>query len=431
MLKWKIGVTAMALVALSTLQAGAEPGVSKDTIKIGMFAPMTGTSAIFGRYTIGARAYYNMINAQGGVNGRKIEVVLEDDACNPATAVAATKRLVSQEGVFAIHAGVCTAAVMAVKKELQRENVPFMNLGAAGASLVDPIAPNLFSPLPNTSVVAQTLVNFAMSRPDTKRLAIISHPDDWGKSQFDPAVQLLKEKYKIEFVENVTMERGATDITPQILKLRAAKPDVVVSFLYPTETAIFVRSAHKYGLDAPLLGCFGAPYEDTVRRVDDPEATKNLYIFHALGGAADGPEMAKWVDMIKKYGTPDGTIRRLRPRWHRRRPGRGGSAQEGRPRADTREIHRGAELNQEFRYGRSVGADHLLGRRPRRRQVRLDDDYDRRQVRFRHVLAEREEVADAWPARSERYLPGRHLCAGCPGNDRSLPHHRRAELRLR
>jgi branched-chain amino acid transport system substrate-binding protein len=308
MLKWKIGVTAMALVALSTLQAGAEPGVSKDTIKIGMFAPMTGTSAIFGRYTIGARAYYNMINAQGGVNGRKIEVVLEDDACNPATAVAATKRLVSQEGVFAIHAGVCTAAVMAVKKELQRENVPFMNLGAAGASLVDPIASNLFSPLPNTTVVAQTLVNFAMSRPDTKRLAIISHPDDWGKSQFDPAVQLLKDKYKIEFVENVTMERGATDITPQILKLRAAKPDVVVSFLYPTETAIFVRSAHKYGLDAPLLGCFGAPYEDTVRRVDDPEATKNLYIFHALGGAADGPEMAKWVEMIKKYGTPDGTI---------------------------------------------------------------------------------------------------------------------------
>ena len=48
---------------------------------------------------------------------------------------------------------------MAVKKELARENVPFMNLGAAGASLVDPIAPNLFSPLPNTTVVAQTLVN--------------------------------------------------------------------------------------------------------------------------------------------------------------------------------------------------------------------------------------------------------------------------------
>lgn len=308
MFNWKIGSAVLALAALTGVQVHAEPGVTQDTIKIGIFAPMTGTSAIFGRYTTGVRAYYNMINAQGGVNGRKIEVVLEDDGCNPATAVAASKRLVEQEGVFAVHGGVCTAAVMAVKKELQRENVPFMNLGAAGASLVDPIASNLFSPLPNTTVVAQTLVNFAMSRPDTKRIAIISHPDDWGKSQLDPAIQLLKDKYKIDVVENVTMERGATDITPQILKLRAAKPDVVLAFLYPTETAIFVKAAHKYALEAPLLGCFGAPYEDTVRRVDDPAATKNLFIFHALGGAAEGPELAKWVDMIKKYGSVEGEI---------------------------------------------------------------------------------------------------------------------------
>jgi len=66
---------AIALAALSTLQVHAETGVTKDTIKIGIFAPMTGTGDL-GRYTIGVRAYYNMINAQGGVNGRKIEVVL-------------------------------------------------------------------------------------------------------------------------------------------------------------------------------------------------------------------------------------------------------------------------------------------------------------------------------------------------------------------
>lgn len=305
---WKTAAAGFALAVLTVAPSQAETGVTKDSIKIGMYAPMTGGASIFGRYTIGVLAYYNMINAQGGVNGRKIDVVLEDSACNPATTVAATKRLVSQEGVFALHAGVCTGDTMAVKKDMEREKIPFMNLGAAGSTLTDPLAPNLFSPLPNTTVVGQTLVNFAMSRPNTKRLVIISHPDDWGKSQYDPAVKLLKEKYHLDFVESVTMERGATDLTPQILKLRAAKPDVVVSFLYPTETAIFVRAAHKYGLDAPLLGCFGAPYEDTVRRVDEPAATKNLYIFHALGGSADGPEMKKWVDMVKKYGKPDKTI---------------------------------------------------------------------------------------------------------------------------
>jgi branched-chain amino acid transport system substrate-binding protein len=301
---WKAVSTGLALAAFMAMPAHAETGVTKDTIKIGMFAPMTGNASIFGRYTVGAQAYYKMINDQGGVNGRKIQVVLLDDACDPATAVAAVKRLVSQEGVFMLHGGVCTANLMAVKKDLERQNIPLMNLGAAGSSITNPLAANTFSPLPNTTVVGQTLVNFAMSRPGTKRVAVISHPDDWGKSQLDPAIELLKSKYNLTFAESVTMERGATDVTPQILKLRAAKPDVVLAFLYPTETAIFVRQAHKYGLDTPLLGCFGAPYDDTVRRVDDPAATKNLYIFHALESAPDAPAMKQWIDMIHKYDSP-------------------------------------------------------------------------------------------------------------------------------
>jgi len=68
-----------------------------------MFAPMTGTSAIFGRYTIGVRAYYNMINAQGGVNAARSKSCLRTMRCNPARRFAATKRLVSQESVFAVH----------------------------------------------------------------------------------------------------------------------------------------------------------------------------------------------------------------------------------------------------------------------------------------------------------------------------------------
>jgi branched-chain amino acid transport system substrate-binding protein len=302
--QWKTITAGLALLAFTAVPSQAEVGVTKDTIKIGMFAPMTGGASIFGRYSIGVQAYYKMINDQGGIHGRKIQVFLEDSACNPATTVAAVKRLVSQDEVFAVHGGVCTADVMAVKKDLERQNVPFMNLGAAGSTITNPLAHNLFSPLPNTMVVGQTLVNFAMSRPNTKRVAVISHPDDWGRSQLDPATTLLKSKYKLEFVENVTMERGATDLTPQILKLRGAKPDIVLAFLYPTETAIFIRAAHKYGLDTPLLGCFGAPYDDTVRRVDDPAATKKLFIFHALGEDPKSMALKKWVDMIHKYDSP-------------------------------------------------------------------------------------------------------------------------------
>jgi branched-chain amino acid transport system substrate-binding protein len=305
-LKLAFGLTlGLTLGAVAATPSLAETGVTDSTIKIGIFAPLTGNASIFGQYAVGVRAYYKMINDQGGVDGRKIQVFMEDGACDPATTVAATKRLVSQDGVFALHAGVCTADIMAIKKDMERQGIPFMNLGAAGNALTNPLAKNLFSALPNTEVVGQTLVDFAMSKPGAKRLAVISHPDDWGKSQLDPAIKLLKDKYHAEFVANVTMERGATDITPQILKLRAAKPDVVLSFLYPTETAIFVRSAAKYALTAPLLTCFGAPYEDTISRVADPAATKNLYVFHALNAPATSPELAKWADMVHKYEGKD------------------------------------------------------------------------------------------------------------------------------
>ena len=308
MSKWKALSAGIALLGLTATAGHAETGVTDDTIKIGMFAPMTGNASIFGRYVVGAQAYYKMINDQGGVNGRKIEVVLEDSACDPGKTVAATKRLVSQEQVFAIHGGVCTADIVAIKSDLERQGVPFMNLGAAGSAVTDPLASNMFSPLPNTTVVGDTLVNFAMSRPDTKRVAVISHPDDWGASQLNPATKLLKEKYNLDFVTSVFMERGATDITPQILNLRQADPDIVISFLYPTETAIFVRQAHQYGLDTPLLGCFGAPYEDTLKRVDNPDATKKLYIFHALKAPPASPALKEWADMIHKYGEADAVI---------------------------------------------------------------------------------------------------------------------------
>lgn len=298
----------LALLAFSATPGLAEVGVTDSTIKVGMFAPMTGNAAIFGRYVLGVQAYYKMINDQGGINGRMIEVILEDSGCDPAKTVAATKRLVSQEEVFALHAGVCSGDILAVKRDMERQGVPFMNLGAASSQLTNPVASNLFSPLPNTTVVGQTLVNFAMSRPGTKRVAVISHPNDWGKSQLDPAIALLQEKYGMEFVENVSMERGATDITPQVLKLRASNPDIVLSFLYPTETAIFVRQAGQFALEMPLLGCFGAPYEDTVKQVDNAAATENLFIFHGLSAPAKSAEFKPWADMIHKYGEADAPI---------------------------------------------------------------------------------------------------------------------------
>ena len=102
-----------ALCALAgTAAAQAEPGLTDKTIRIGMFSPMSGASMNYGFDVINAaKMYYDKINKEGGVNGRKIELVVEDDRCNANDLLAAVKKLTEQDQVFLLNGGSCSAAV--------------------------------------------------------------------------------------------------------------------------------------------------------------------------------------------------------------------------------------------------------------------------------------------------------------------------------
>jgi branched-chain amino acid transport system substrate-binding protein len=299
-MKNKLGVLAMALFAAAGA-VRAEVGVTKDTIKIGVFAPLTGSASIFGRAAFGAEAVYREANAKGGIHGRKFEIVREDDACDAARTISAVRKMTSQDQVFMVHGGVCSGVVMAVRDDLERQNVPFIVLGAASAGIVEPLKKNLFQPIPNSDVVARQMADFAMSKPGARKIALISHTDEWGKTNSEVAIRHLREKYQVEVVANVAMERGSTDATPQILQIKGAAPDAVLAMLYPAETAILVRDAHKYGMKSAILGNFGVSLEDTRDRVRNMQAMSNFYTFYAYAPALGSAEMEPWTKMITKY----------------------------------------------------------------------------------------------------------------------------------
>ena len=299
-MKKGLSVLALAFCAVTGI-SHAEDGVTKDTIKIGVFAPLTGSASIFGRAAYGAEAVYREVNEKGGIHGRKIEVVREDDACDPARAISAVRKMTSQDRVFLVHGGVCSGTVMAVRDDLERQGVPFIILGAASAGIVHPFKKNLFQPIPNSDVFATQMADFAMSKPGAKKIAIISHTDEWGTTNTNVAVKHLKEKYNVDVVANLAIERGSADATPQILQLRRAQPDAVLAMLYPAETAILVRDAHKYGMKTPIIGNFGVSLEDTRDRVRNMDAMKNFYTFYAYTPALGSPEIEPWTKMITKY----------------------------------------------------------------------------------------------------------------------------------
>ena len=147
---------------------------------------------------------------------------------------------------------------------------------------------------------------FIMSKPGVKRIAMVSHTNDWAKAYCDPAIEVIKALGG-EIIEELTLERGQTDATAQVLMLKKANPDFILGCLYEAETVIFMRDAKKYGVRIPVMGTAGTDLENTLERLGDPDAVKDYYVLHAFVDKVDGPKMKKWNDIILKY-YPNETI---------------------------------------------------------------------------------------------------------------------------
>ena len=125
---------ALAASLFTGLAARAEdPGITDKAIKIGIFGPLSGPNMAYGFDVVNAaKMYYDKINKEGGIHGRKIEYVVEDDRCNANDLVAAVKKLVEQDQVFMLNGGSCSAAVVAAKDYVVRNKVPLLMLNASG-----------------------------------------------------------------------------------------------------------------------------------------------------------------------------------------------------------------------------------------------------------------------------------------------------------
>jgi len=102
-------------------------GLTKDSIRIGLFGPITGPYYFFGKLIMnGADLVYDEVNRQGGIHGKKIITVREDDKCDAAGGIAAIKKLIYQDDVFMIHGGGCSNPTLAARQEAEQTRTPFV-----------------------------------------------------------------------------------------------------------------------------------------------------------------------------------------------------------------------------------------------------------------------------------------------------------------
>jgi branched-chain amino acid transport system substrate-binding protein len=302
----KLIAIAGCLAALSAPAMAQEPGLTATSIKIGMFGPLSGPSIAYGFDVMNAaRLYYDKVNKDGGIHGRKIEVVTQDDRCNANDLVAAVKKLVEQDEVFLLNGGSCSAAVVAGKDYVARSGVPWVMLNASGDGALYPPQPNIFGAFSiSQRAVGGSMVEFATQHLKAKRIGYINHDDAYGAWNLEAALFQAKDN-KVELVVE-SVSPTISDVTAPLLKLRAANVDVIVTTAYARPAQLILKKAHEAGFNKPIVvGVNGiANLQQLVENVGSKEAFKQVYIQEVLADTP-GSEKLKWVYDMYKAAYPD------------------------------------------------------------------------------------------------------------------------------
>jgi branched-chain amino acid transport system substrate-binding protein len=234
--------TFMALIPV----AGAERGITDTEIRIGQWGPQTGPAALWGAVARGTGCYFDMINAEGGIHGRKIKYFLRDDAYQPPKTKAIAKELVEDKKVFAFASGVGTATGMAVKRYLHKKRVPWVGPASGSTCWVYPPTKYLFGVYPLYCEEAAILIDYAVEKMARKRIAFFYQNDDYGKEGLYGAELALK-RHGMELVAAVSVEPLDTDLDSHCVKLKAANADCVLMWVLPKHGIIMLRTAAKMG----------------------------------------------------------------------------------------------------------------------------------------------------------------------------------------
>jgi branched-chain amino acid transport system substrate-binding protein len=243
-----------AALAIVTGAARAEPGVSKDTIKLGSYLPLqSGLAAGATQMKEGTEAYFKWVNDNGGVNGRKIEWIVENDSYNPQQTVAVVKKLVDRDDVFAVVSTLGTVTNLAVLPFLAQRGVPVINPAGGHLNLNKPKDKNVFGILPLSSEIGESMADYALNKLGAKKIAIFFQNDQFGKDQRDGAVEYLKKKNMAPAAE-ASYVPADVDVSAQVIALRQGQPDAVLLAVIPKHGSLFMKEAQKLGWKPKVVG---------------------------------------------------------------------------------------------------------------------------------------------------------------------------------
>ncbi len=288
----------MLVVTTLALSIAAPAAIAQ--VKVGIFGPMSGDAAGYGQ---SLREAVEMVvaerNGKGGVLGRKIEIVVGDDAGKPEQAVNVAKRLATNDNVLIMLGSISSPASLAASQVAQQTQTPQIVISGTAQRITTQGNHWVFrSAVPDTKL-AGDLADFVNDNfAGKKRVAFVYVNDDFGRGGVE-AFKARSQKYGMQIVADEKYTRGDLDFTGQLTRIKASNPDIVIDWSRYTEGALIAKQRVQAGIKAPLLGSDGIAHPKYLE-LSGPAANGVYYATHFSPSTVAGTKVGEeFVARIK------------------------------------------------------------------------------------------------------------------------------------
>ena len=308
-----------ALIALGLLAAAAvgpaaaqQQGVTDTEIVLGDILPLTGPPALLGvAHNLGVKAAVAEANAAGGINGRRLRLVSEDDGYVPTRTVQGVRKLINSDKIFAFTSISGTAQAEAAMPIIKQAGIPAMAPITTYEGLYNPVIRNVFAVGYDMSKAVEELTSMMAERYPNKKWAIISQDDDYGENVRIGFERAAKAK-RLNIVSSQIYKKGQTDFSSEILKVKNAGAEALLAGGVLGENVAMAKELERIGHKIPMGVTYVSRVPASARLMGS--AGENVYTSRARPRAARSPRSwprscrrRKW---LASTATPTRAMRR-------------------------------------------------------------------------------------------------------------------------
>ncbi len=311
LLRVAAGALAVASISLSA-NAADLPGVTDKEIRIGHIVPYSGPASAYGTIGKTISAYFTMLNEQGGIDGRKINLISLDDAYSPPRTVEQTRRLVEKDEVLLLFAPLGTGPNMAIRKYMNARKVPHLFLATGASRWGEDYKefPWTMGWQPTYQAEGRAFAKDILKEHPNAKIGILYQNDDFGKDNLQGVLDGLGEKGRAMIVSQQTYEVTDPTIDSQLVSLKGSGADVFVNLTTPKFAALSLRKLGEMDWKPALyLSSVSSSLESVLKPAGLANAQGVItgkYLIDPVDPAyAKDAGVQEYIQFMKKY-YPDG-----------------------------------------------------------------------------------------------------------------------------